>query len=241
MLRTLLQKLRNRDSESYAVDPACFDDPLALRVDWTAAESDGTRHLTRKLVAVDSTRMQFRATAENLTGPFIFLLAGIGTIVVFRRPTPSSGWLPSDLHGMIPLLVGLVLAVAGACGIRSGSSPIVFDKQEGCFWKGRQAPGGIPGEKAVGRQAALDSIHALQILAKRCRGSGDPPGDPSYDSYELNLILDTGRRIHVIGHGDRERMREDAGTLASFLKKPLWDSTLPLYPAPFQRDYLDQP
>jgi hypothetical protein len=46
----------------------------------------------------------------------------------------------------------------------------------------------------------------------------------SYYSYELNLVLDDGRRINVIDHGNLDRLRSDAQPLSRFLDKPVWDA-----------------
>jgi len=39
------------------------------------------------------------------------------------------------------------------------------------------------------------------------------------------VVLGNGERINVVAHGDTDKLREDAATLAAFLKKPLWDKT----------------
>jgi hypothetical protein len=33
-----------------------------------------------------------------------------------------------------------------------------------------------------------------------------------------------GKRVNVIDHGDLEKVRTDARTLAEFLNKPVWDA-----------------
>ena len=66
--------------------------------------------------------------------------------------------------------------------------------------------------------AELEKIHALQLIfnASSQRFYGF--------SYELNLVLEAGKRINVIDHGNLDRLREDADTLAAFLDKPIWDA-----------------
>ncbi len=63
-------------------------------------------------------------------------------------------------------------------------------------------------------------MHALQLISEYVSGKS------SYYSYELNLVLDDGSRINVVDHGNLAAIREDAGKLALFLAKPLWDATL---------------
>ena len=60
----------------------------------------------------------------------------------------------------------------------------------------------------------------MQLLSKFVSGSKS-----SYYSYELNLVLNDGRRINVVDHGDLKRLRSDVKTLSQFLDKPVWDAT----------------
>ena len=48
---------------------------------------------------------------------------------------------------------------------------------------------------------------------------------PYTTNYELNLVLEDGKRINVVDHENQDSLREDAGTLAAFLDKPIWDAT----------------
>ena len=60
---------------------------------------------------------------------------------------------------------------------------------------------------------------ALQLLSEHVSGN-----DSSYYSYELNLVLEDGRRLSVVDHGDCEQLREDAQLLSQLLGKPVWDA-----------------
>jgi len=51
---------------------------------------------------------------------------------------------------------------------------------------------------------ALEDIHALQLISEYFRGGGS-----LYDCYELNLVLENGKRINVVSHGDEDKLRED--------------------------------
>jgi ankyrin repeat protein len=42
-------------------------------------------------------------------------------------------------------------------------------------------------------------------------------------SYEINLVFEDGKRVHVIDHGDEASIFEQSNHLADFLSVPLWD------------------
>ncbi|MFB3118125.1 MAG: hypothetical protein ACE1ZP_05110 [Myxococcota bacterium] len=98
--------------------------------------------------------------------------------------------------------------------------PRVFDRSLALFWRGRSEPTLMNVGPPIASSAPLSSIHALQLLSEFVSGSKN-----SYYSYELNLVLNDGRRINVVDHGNLKRLRGDAKTLSQFLDKPVWDAT----------------
>jgi hypothetical protein len=55
-------------------------------------------------------------------------------------------------------------------------------------------------------------------------GVGVPGGRIPYFLFELNLILQNGKRINVFSCGNQEKLREDTNALSAFLEKPIWDA-----------------
>ena len=100
-----------------------------------------------------------------------------------------------------------------------GTTPRVFDQTCGFFWRGRKGSEMMGAGGRSDSSAPLSSIHALQLLCEYVTGNKS-----SYYSYELNLVLDDGRRINVIDHGNLDRLRSDAQPLSRFLDKPVWDA-----------------
>ena len=117
------------------------------------------------------------------------------------------------------MLIGLALMAVGGFLFYQGTAPIVFDQRTGFFWKGRKTPDVIIGQESLKHFTELDQIHALQLISEYCRGNKS-----SYYSYELNLVLEDGKRVVVVDHGSKKGIREDAGTLSEFLGKPVWDA-----------------
>lgn len=222
MLRTLLQKLRRMTRESEAVDPSRFGDPVAEQTGWTPARRGGASFRTHRLVRLGYHRMEFRASTGARVFYLLFLVAGCGVVIGVSIYRLSTGSFSFTMETVMPLVIGLVFAIAGGCLLHFGTVPVVFDKSYGFFWKGKKSPAEVFDRSRLKVFTELAHIHALQLLSEYCRS-----GKHSYYSYELNLVLENGERINFIDHGNRTRLQEDAGTLAEFLEKPLWDATSP--------------
>ena len=224
MFKRLLDKLKDLKIEPTPYDPSVLGDPIATRTDWGPAKGGGASFGTHKLVPVDSFRLEFRPTGRALAFYAVFLVVGVAvlvgmSVVGFSGVASSPDGGPT-LSLIVPVVVGLVLTVAGGGMLRSGSAPIVFDKRRGAYWRGRVAPHELSNRHGHKETAALEDIHALQLISERCTSD-----DSSYYSYELNLVLDDGTRINVVDHGNKEGLHDDATALAAFLGVPIWDAT----------------
>jgi len=219
MFKKLMQRVLRLTSKQGAFDPSQFDDPVAMQTSWTPAKRGGANFRTHKLVEVNSYRLEFQASLGAKLFYLIFLLAGVGVLVGFSFTKLSSGAFSFDMDTIIPFGIGLIFAIAGGCLLYFGTTPIVFDKTQGAFWKGRKTPGALSDSQALKHYAELDKIHALQLISEYVRGDKS-----SYYSYELNLVLENGDRINIVDHGNENKLREDAKTLSAFLEKPVWDA-----------------
>ncbi len=200
-------------------DPSSFNDPIAMQTKWTPAKGGGASFRTHKLVNINSYRMEFRVSAGAVVFYLMFLLMGLSVMIIFSIANFSANDKPPFIAIIMPLSVGLVFTIIGACMLYFGTAPIVFDKQKGFFWKGRKAPDEVFDKTTIKHFTELENIHALQLISEYCRGNKS-----SYYSYELNLILKDGNRINVVDHGNQRKLKEDANTLSAFLEKPVWDA-----------------
>lgn len=198
-------------------DPSQFGDPVAMKADWTPAKAGGVSFRTRRLVEVDPDRLEFRASMEWLLIVLLLLLGGMGMFIAYAAYLLSSGGV--SFSTLPQLLMSLLCALPGGVLLYFSSIPIVFDKRNGFYWRGRRAPDEVYDGYALRNAAALREIHALQILSEYIGG------ETSYTSYELNLVLRDGERINVIDQAGRDKLRRDAATLADFLGVPVWDAT----------------
>ena len=216
MLRAVINKLKQLTVEPVPFDPSGLNDEIALKTEWTPAKGGGASFQTHRLVEIDMHRTEFRAATGLVMFSGVFALIGLGsmTIVVVA----NQGAAPVTL--ILPILIGLVFAAIGGGMLFFGLAPIVFDKRRGEYWKGRTAPYESANVQGMKHYAKLEGIRALQIIKERCTSKNS-----SYFSYELNLVLEDGKRLNVIDHGNLQRLREDAEKLSAFLGKPVWDAT----------------
>jgi hypothetical protein len=219
MLNALLQKLQElAGRRGVTFDPAGLNDPVALQTAWSPAKGGGASFRTHRLVSVDHSRLEFKATAGAVVFSLIFLLVGLGVMIGFPSVRfTAEGSLRLTVDALMPMLIGLIFALAGGALLYFGTAPIVFDTRQGCFWKGRQRPEQAIDKRLLKNFARLEEIHALQIISEYCSGKN------SFYSYELNLVLKDGKRLNVVDHGNLASLREDANKLAQFLGRPLWD------------------
>ena len=202
------------------VDPATFNDPLALKTEWTPLARGGANFRTHQLVEAGPGRLEFRATLGLLAFGGVFLLVGLGAATMLV----AVEWPKVAQHGVIkalPLLIcAVVFTLVGVFMLASARRGI-FDRASGWYWKGGQTPI-APGPDTAKRACRLTEVHAVQLIRERVSGKNS-----SYWSYELNLVLRDGRRLNVVDHGNLEKLRADAGRLARFLNCKLWDGAAP--------------
>lgn len=217
MINPVWRKILGLASGQPPADPARFNDPLALQTQWTPASRGGSNFRTHRLVEIDVARVEFRASGAAKFFYSFFALVGIVCAVVFLFGADEPLEFTSDT--MVPVLVGVFFAFIGGFMFYSGTTPIVFDKGIGYYWRGRKSPQDVLEVSSLKKCARLDQIHAIQLVSEWVRGS-----KTSYYSYELNLVLEDASRMTVIDHGNLSKLREDARKLADFLGKPVWDS-----------------
>ena len=192
------------------IDPASFGDPVAMKTDWTPFGGSGASYWPRTLVEAGSDRLKYRATVKSLLIGLALLAAGIlgDLAIIFGL---SRGRFRREL--LPPLGIGLSAAAAGVYVLYACTTPVVFDKRSGFFWKGWKAPDVAPG----GNSVRLGEIHAVQILKY-----GVSTGKGGYTAYELNLVLINGDRIKFATYVDLHHARRDAPVVAGFLGRSVW-------------------
>ena len=217
MLKDVLRKLQLLVPTKPPLDLTKFGDPLAQTVEWTPNSRGGANFRTHRLVESDFTRVEFKAALAAKIFYGVFFFVGLGMGIAFT--VAGNVFEEFSLEAIAPVLFSLIFVAAGGLMYWFGTAPIVFDKQVGYFWKGRKSPQDSPEQGSIKKLALLEDIHALQLISEYVSGSKS-----SYFSYEINLVLNDGKRMTVIDHGNLKRIREDAQKLSQFLGKPVWDA-----------------
>ncbi|WP_417388344.1 hypothetical protein [Gimesia sp.] len=218
MFRKLVDKIKSLVPEGPPpFDPTTLDDPVALQTEWSPLKAGGANFCTRKLVQVSPHRYEFKATLGAKAFYLIFFFIGSGALFFSTTEFISKGTVLKP-EVLIPGGVGLVFALAGGLMYYYGTTPVVFDKQHDCFWKGK-----IPADEMLYATAnellmPFREIYSIQLISEHISGS-----DNSYYSYEMNLVSREGVRTNVVDHGKLDQVREDARTLSEFLEVPVWD------------------
>ncbi|MCR9231440.1 hypothetical protein [Gimesia chilikensis] len=218
MFRNLIDKIKSlADDGSEPFDPATFDDPIALKTDWSPLKGGGANFCTRKLVQASPLRYEFRATAGAICFYLIFFGIGMAALVfsIFQIVSNEKIFVPEIL---IPGGVGLVFAIIGGTTLYFGTLPVVFDKQHNCFWRGKISDDELIYATANEQLMPFQEIHAIQLIKEYIHSKNS-----SYHSYEMNLISRDGVRTNVVDHGNLEKIQADAQTLAEFLEVPIWN------------------
>lgn len=214
----MAQNLQNMFNETKPFNPSVFNDPIAVQTDWTRACPGGTNFRTFKLVQVNPYRIKFRTTFGAVLFALIFLLVGLGLIVLIIWESYLTAFT-TEL--MVAGVLGLVFAGVGGYLLYRQMLPIVFDKREKLFWK-KHKPNSAMSLNDVSEDCVrLEFIHALQIVAEFISGK-----NANYYSYELNLVLKNGNRINIIDHNNKGRIDREAKVLSEFLGVPVWDATI---------------
>ncbi len=216
-MHPILRAILNLKSQQHPLDPAQFNDPLALKTEWTPATRGGSSFRTHRLVQDDFTRVEFKASVFAKIFYLFFALIGAGVLVVFSVFNEAESYLVPEF--LVPVFIGTVFLAIGVGMFIFGTTPIVFDKGSGYFWKGRKGPQDVVEVSSIKKCAQLEQIHAIQLISEFVHS-----GKSAFYSYEINLVLEDARRITVIDHGNLKRIREDSNTLAQFLGKPVWDA-----------------
>ncbi|MCA9101099.1 MAG: hypothetical protein KDA63_08120 [Planctomycetales bacterium] len=221
MFNKLATALKALAEPAPTIDPATFGDPLALDVSWEPLKRGGTNFATHRL-SVSLQRCAFRATWGAIIFYLIFLVSGLAAsgvgVYLLMDGDDATPWFAP----LVLLAFGALFGGVGGALFFFGTRPVVFDRQFGWFYKGHGGPPMAYTDDGPGDAARLVDIHALQIVREYVSSN-----DSSYYSYELNLVLGDGKRVAVVDHGNRQRLRDDAAQLAEFLDVPLWDATTP--------------
>ena len=194
-------------------------DPFAQQIKWTPLKRGGTNIRTHKLYRANPNRIEFKASVGARLFYLSFLVIGCGILICLPYFTISYKGFALNNTTIIPILVASVFIIVGTCLYYFCTTPIVFDKKSGFVWKGRNKREDIINKNNLKHFFELRAIHALQLISEYIKSDRK-----AYYSYELNIVLNDGRRINIVDHSEKEPIEREAKKLSNFLGKAVWKS-----------------
>jgi len=184
---------------------------IESNIDWGPLKSGGANFKTHKLKEINSQRLEYKPTIGSILFGAVFLILGVGLSSIYFLEEGVSFWL---------VMLGLAFAIAGFFILKYVFIPVVFDKTEGYFWKGKKTPSMVAYISELKVATKLDEIYGIQVIKEYIKSSSKGK-DTSYYSYEINLILNSGERLNVVDYGNANAILKDASRISKFLNKPV--------------------
>lgn len=166
---------------------------MAPPVDWKPVVKGGTDHPTHHLVAT-KTGYVLRKSWQTITFGLAVTSIGVGLVVPAVLALRES----ISFAGGFTLAFGFFVAAGGLMFL--GPRAIRFDRTRRVVLIG-------------GRSVGFGEIAALQLLGERV----EHDEAPSFDSYELNLVLKDGSRLNLVDHSRRGQLEQEAERLAQLI------------------------
>lgn len=177
-------------------------------LEWSPLVPGGAAFRTHRLVVRGPTRIELHPSAQARTLIGVVVLVGVIALGI----AAWGGVVHEPAAVVTAGVFVLTCAVLASLLHRQLDNRRCFDLALGCYWRARGS-----GEQPTADALPLSSIRGLQITPEVVIG---PEGD--YAAYELNLVLEDGRRVNVLDHGNLEALLADATEVASRLHVPLW-------------------
>jgi len=214
MLKDIIKKIDSALPSLFPVNPAQFNDPVALQTEWKPVRTSRSGASSNKLIQRDANLLIYKPSIMGWIMGIIFGLIGASGIAAFL--------IMADDQPYLLLAVGLLFAGVGVLIFFQASTPVAFDKSLGMFYKGRKQQR-LADATDTKHTALFSDIHAIQMLSRLESSSNDNSPTRYYTVYDLNLVRHDGQRLYVTTYGKSERAREDARMIAEFINAPVWD------------------
>lgn len=183
------------------------NEPDFTSISWEPLKKGGANFKTHNLVEVSPERLEYKSTLFYKIFTFMFLAIGlVGGGLIFNQGMYIAS-----------IAFGVIFTGAGGFMFRESMRPIVFDKSEGYFWKGKKSPRDVINMDAINTYADLDKIQAIQVIDELVKSNKSP-----YRSYEINLVLKSGERLNVVDYGNLKKIEQDLKTLKNYLGVEVW-------------------
>jgi len=226
--REILSQIQQKKSEQSAPEIAeeitlngtsFYDDPIAKLTGWEPLVRGGSNFATHTLDDNTRSKLEFKPSFGSYLVALVVVAVSAVLFFKLNEPFLQPWQWPDNFDEALPLLIPVLFAGFSIHLIYKLGEKIVFDKKRGIYWKGHKKPGRLTADNTNAKYTRFDEIHAIQLLTELCDGGKSS----DFYSFELNLVLKNGKRLSVIDHGNKKRIRSNCDTLAKFLSVPVWE------------------
>ena len=183
------------------------NEPDYSTISWEPLKKGGASFKTHHLIKTGPGRLEYKPTTFYRIMPYFLIVVGL----------IAGGAIFNSSSYVFGLAFGLIFIGAGSLIAKQANKPIIFDKGEGYFWKGKQSPRDVLNMHDIKTYADLDDIHAIQVVDELVKSDKS-----SFHSYEINLVLKNGERVNVVDYGNKEAINEDLQILRNYLDVGVW-------------------
>lgn len=154
------------------------------------------------ILTIDGNLAQVKSTKTSKAKLFLFLFGCslffffIAFMAFITTPKLEDLWG----KGLIIYFVFLILFIALSMFLfRVANRSHNFNLSEGIYYSDKE-------------RAKLNSFVGIQVIRKRIYGN-----NTNFDSYELNLVSKTNKRINIVDHSEGDYVKLEAAKLATLL------------------------
>jgi hypothetical protein len=194
-------------------DAKCTD-PKALNFSYEPL-SDGYSAFVTHKVEVESNKAFLKKKIFYFVFCLLPLLIGLLAFLMI----PYLFILGKFFYGFLTLFFCPLLVMAGA-GLLMDNRTIFFNKKSGKYYRKALYVHRIGMRENL--EGNISDIISLQLIEKYV--SSESGGYNK--SYELNLVVNDGKRVNIIDHSNYAEMLLSAKKLAVFLGVPIWKYTV---------------
>ncbi len=207
-----------REDTPRRFNPKVIGDPVALSTGWGTVNRRWIHAMpwkrNQRLIKPSASKMEVRERGQRRSGIGLAILSlplfGVALLLLTKNTLVASA--------MITVAIVMVFIGIRLC-LRPSTIAMTLDKTCGKI-KGDLSHLGNRTE------APLSEIYAVQLIDKLAQ---IPRHKDDYYvmAFEVNLVFENGGRANVIDSDKLGHARSSAYALATFLGKPLWESSLP--------------
>ena len=200
------------------------NDAVVIKTKWTPLIGGGRSYKSHKVIKVNENKLVFKTTARvalfyiflSANGLFVLLLTFFGS---------GRGNL------VVGVFLGIGLIALGVFLLMRSRKIMTFDRRLKAFYKGKVDAENLLNPNLLEGYISLKKLHAVQIIKEHIEGNISHEDGLSMDdkrnnffSYEINLIMDDGKRVNVVDHGNIKSIYIQATAIANLFDVPVWDA-----------------